>query len=157
MSVACENESASSISMLSSHPSFSWRFSKWAARKRKRALAVSKCAPEFSRIRKLMTSCLSFEPCDNFYKETPFASLGISSSPFFSGVSGTPSLGRRRNKLPQPAHSGNLVFPFNSLLSVQIFDVGVNFSVLHGAIYTENLWSFLLKFLTFWNWDLGQA
>ncbi|KAI5674186.1 hypothetical protein M9H77_14550 [Catharanthus roseus] len=108
MSVACENESASSISMLSSHPSFSWRFSKWAARKRKRALAVSKCAPEFSRIRKLMTSCLSFEPCDNFYKETPFASLGISSSPFFSGVSGTPSLGRRRNKLPQPAHSGQV-------------------------------------------------
>lgn len=113
MSVACENESSGSISMLSSNLSFSSRFTKCAARKRKRALAISKCNPEISRIRHLMSSCLPFEPCDNFYKATSsssFAASGLSSSPFFSGNCGTPSLGRRRNKLRQPAaHSAQVM------------------------------------------------
>lgn len=117
MSVACENDSKTTISMLSSDPSLSSRFTKWAARKRRRAFPISlKCAtgpPQFSRIRNLMSSCLAFEPCPDFCRNSSssFPCLALSSSPFFSGGdNGALALGRsRRNKLNQPAHSGKAV------------------------------------------------
>ncbi|KAL3532732.1 hypothetical protein ACH5RR_006253 [Cinchona calisaya] len=118
MSVACENDSSNTISMLSSNPSFSSRFSKWAARKRKRAAfpisSNSKYAPEFSTIRNLMSSCLSFEPCHNFSKNTSTnsSSLALSCSSFFSGDNnGRIHLGpsSRRNKLNHTTHSGKVV------------------------------------------------
>lgn len=115
MSVACENESPTSISMLSSNPSLSSRFSKWAARKRKRAFPISsRYAPEFSRIRNLMSSCLAFEPCDNFRRSSSsFSSLALPSSPFFSGDNGAVAPTRRSDKSKHLAHSSNLCFSFS--------------------------------------------
>lgn len=160
MSVACENESSNSISIKSSNLSLSSRFTKWAARKRKRVLPISKCNPEISTIRHLMSSCLSFEPCDNFYKAT--------SSPFFSGNSGTPSFSRRRNnKLRQPAHSGIFIFIFIFhlvcfliFLLVFLCMFRLIISDIHGKFIYVSFFSYLFVFfffLIFWIWDLGQA
>ncbi|KAL3535493.1 hypothetical protein ACH5RR_003954 [Cinchona calisaya] len=110
MSVACENDSKTTISMLSSnrpYSSISSRFNKWAARKRRKAFPISsKCVArhEFSTIRNLMSSCLAFEPCPDFFRT-------ISSSPFFSGGDdgALPVRRSRRNKLNRAVHSGKLV------------------------------------------------
>ncbi|KAK4432777.1 3-oxoacyl-[acyl-carrier-protein] synthase II, chloroplastic [Sesamum alatum] len=95
MSVAYEKES--SVSMLSS--SSFCRLSKWAVRRRKRVLA--KCAPDFSGITTLVTSCFAFEPCDDFYK-----SSHASSGCFFRfGSKNVPLHRRRRKLLRSSAHS----------------------------------------------------
>ncbi|KAK4396815.1 3-oxoacyl-[acyl-carrier-protein] synthase II, chloroplastic [Sesamum angolense] len=97
MSVACEKDS--SISMLSTPSSNSSRISKWAARRRKRALA--KCAPQLSGTRNLMTSCLAFEPCDRFYESSDASEF------FFGFGSRNALLHRRRRKFQRPtARSG---------------------------------------------------
>ncbi|KAI3443521.1 hypothetical protein Pfo_000186 [Paulownia fortunei] len=97
MSVACEKDS--SISMLSTASSNSSRLSKWAARRRKRALA--KCAPQLSGIGNLMSSCLAFEPCDRFYESSH-------ASEFFFGFGSrnVPVHRRRRKSHRTAAHSG---------------------------------------------------
>ncbi|PIM99074.1 3-oxoacyl-(acyl-carrier-protein) synthase (I and II) [Handroanthus impetiginosus] len=82
MSVACEKDS--SISMLSTTSSNSSRLSRWAARRRKGG------------IRNLMTSCLPFEPCDDFCKSS------LSEFLFDSGSRNAP-LQRRRRKFHRPA------------------------------------------------------
>ncbi|KAL0346790.1 UNVERIFIED_CONTAM: 3-oxoacyl-[acyl-carrier-protein] synthase II, chloroplastic [Sesamum calycinum] len=92
MSVACEKDS--SISMLSTPSSNSSRISKWAARRRKRALA--KCAPQLSGTRNLMTSCLAFEPCDRFYESSDASEF------FFGFGSRNALLHRRRRKFQRP-------------------------------------------------------
>ncbi|KAL7096136.1 hypothetical protein ACP275_10G064700 [Erythranthe tilingii] len=97
MSVACEKDS--SISMLSTTSSNSPRLSKWAPRRRKRALA--KCAPELSGPRNLVTSCLAFEPCDQFYKSSHACEF------FFGFGSRNAPVHRSRRKILRPAaHSG---------------------------------------------------
>ncbi|KAL0338858.1 UNVERIFIED_CONTAM: 3-oxoacyl-[acyl-carrier-protein] synthase II, chloroplastic [Sesamum angustifolium] len=97
MSVACEKDS--SISMLSTPSSNSSRITKWAARRRKRALA--KCAPQLSGTRNLMTSCLAFEPCDRFYESSDASEF------FFGFGSRNALLHRRRRKFQRPtARSG---------------------------------------------------
>ncbi|KAH6779176.1 fatty acid biosynthesis 1 [Perilla frutescens var. hirtella] len=93
MSVACGNDS--SVSMLSTTSSNPSRLSKWAVRRRKRAIAS--CAPQLSGIRNLMSSCLAFEPCDRFNESS-------STSEFFFGFESKNAPGqRRRRKFPSPA------------------------------------------------------
>ncbi|KAL2554063.1 3-oxoacyl-[acyl-carrier-protein] synthase II [Forsythia ovata] len=105
MSVACEKDSYMGNPFLSSS-SISSRLVKWASRRRKRA--VVKCAPEFSGISNLVTSCLAFQPCDQFYKSS---SGNVSSSDIFFGLGSTNvPLHRRRRKLkcnqPVAVHPG---------------------------------------------------
>ncbi|XP_042050959.1 3-oxoacyl-[acyl-carrier-protein] synthase II, chloroplastic-like isoform X1 [Salvia splendens] len=80
MSVACGNDSSSSVSMLSSYPS---RLSKWAVRRRRKAVVGSG-------IRNLMTSCLTFEPCDRFCESS-------SASEFFFGFASKDDRTRRKS------------------------------------------------------------
>ncbi|KAL2533305.1 3-oxoacyl-[acyl-carrier-protein] synthase II [Abeliophyllum distichum] len=105
MSVACEKDSYMSNPFLSSS-SISSRLVKWASRRRKSAMV--KCAPEFSGISNLVTSCLAFQPCDQFYKSS---SGNVSSSDIFFGFGSTNvPLHRRRRKLkcnqPVAVHPG---------------------------------------------------
>ncbi|XP_022888501.1 3-oxoacyl-[acyl-carrier-protein] synthase II, chloroplastic-like isoform X1 [Olea europaea var. sylvestris] len=98
MSVACQNDSATGNPFFSSS-SMSSRLGKWASRRRKRDLV--KFASEFSGIRNVVTSCLAFEPCDQFYKSS---SRNFSTADFFFGFRPTNvPLHRRRRKLNQPA------------------------------------------------------
>ncbi|XP_057767661.1 3-oxoacyl-[acyl-carrier-protein] synthase II, chloroplastic-like [Salvia miltiorrhiza] len=94
MSVACGNDS--SISMLSTTSSNPSRLSKWALRRRRRA--VASCAPQLSGIRNLMSSCLAFEPCDRFCESS-------SASEFFFGFGSKDDAPghRRRRKSHRPA------------------------------------------------------
>ncbi|XP_022888503.1 3-oxoacyl-[acyl-carrier-protein] synthase II, chloroplastic-like isoform X2 [Olea europaea var. sylvestris] len=106
MSVACQNDSATGNPFFSSS-SMSSRLGKWASRRRKRDLV--KFASEFSGIRNVVTSCLAFEPCDQFYKSS---SRNFSTADFFFGFRPTNvPLHRRRRKLNQPAavHPGEAV------------------------------------------------
>lgn len=99
MSVACGKDS--SISMMSTTSSNSSRLSKWAARRRKRALA--KCVPELSGTRNLMSSCLTFEPCDDFYKSSHTSDF------FFGFGSKNAPVHRRSRKIHRSAaHSGEV-------------------------------------------------
>ncbi|KAK6131766.1 hypothetical protein DH2020_034462 [Rehmannia glutinosa] len=97
MSVACEKDS--SISMMSTTSSNSSGLSKWAARRRKRALA--KCAPHLSGIPNLVSSCLAFQPCDHYQK-----SSHVSEFFFGFGSRNAPVHGRRRKSHRPAAHSG---------------------------------------------------
>ncbi|CAA3032445.1 3-oxoacyl-[acyl-carrier- ] synthase II, chloroplastic [Olea europaea subsp. europaea] len=106
MSVACQNDSSTGNPFFSSS-SMSSRLGKWASRRRKRDLV--KFASEFSGIRNVVTSCLAFEPCDQFYKSS---SRNFSTADFFFGFRPTNvPLHRRRRKLNQPAavHPGEAV------------------------------------------------
>ncbi|KAL3625274.1 Protein TRANSPORT INHIBITOR RESPONSE 1 [Castilleja foliolosa] len=100
MSVACEKEESGVSLLCPKTSSFnSPRLNKWAARRRKRALA--KCAPHLGGIRNLVNSCFAFEPCQDFCK----SSLAVDG--FFGYGSKNVPLHRRRRKLLRPsAHSG---------------------------------------------------
>lgn len=106
MSVACEKDS--SVSMLSTKSPDSSGLSKWAVRRRKRA--VARCAPHLSGIRNLMSSCLAFEPCDHFYKSSSASEI------FFGfGSKNAPVHRRRRKSNLSAAPSGKIYLYFLSL------------------------------------------
>lgn len=111
MSVACGNDS--SVSMLSTASSGPSRLSKWAGRRRRRAVAG--CAPQVTGIRNLMTSCLAFEPCDRFCKSS-------SASEFLFGFGSNddaPGHRRRRKSHRTAVRSGNEFFWLFSLIHMR--------------------------------------
>lgn len=97
MSVACEKDS--SVSMLSTTSPDSNRLSRWAVRRRRRAIA--RCATNLTGIRNLMSSCL---PCDHFYK----SSCG-SENLFGFGSKNAPVHRRRRKSNLEAAPSGRFL------------------------------------------------
>lgn len=98
MSVACEKDS--SVSMLSTTSPDSNRLSRWAVRRRRRAIAS--CATNLTGIRNLMSSCL---PCDHFYK----SSCG-SENLFGFGSKNAPVHRRRRKSNLEAAPSGRFLY-----------------------------------------------
>lgn len=114
MSVTCDGDCSTRPSMLSS----SKRRPKCAARRR----LPSKCSSfsaDFqkglnsafsgSSIQGLMSSCLAFEPCDEYYSSKGLSSLGSNGlSSLFGSKTGTTN--RRQRRFHGAAHSGNRVF-----------------------------------------------
>ncbi|KAG2712728.1 hypothetical protein I3843_04G130300 [Carya illinoinensis] len=105
MSVTCGADHSTCPSMFSS----SKRHSKWT---RSRTRVLSKCSSEFQRglisslcgssIQGLMSSCLAFEPCHEYYSSKGLSSTGFSS---LFGSNNVP-LNRRQRRLNRPPRFG---------------------------------------------------
>ncbi|KAK9275679.1 hypothetical protein L1049_022946 [Liquidambar formosana] len=116
MSVTCDKDHSTRPSLFQS----SKRVSRWA-RSRRRRVVLSECSTEFPRglissfcgssIQGLMSSCLAFEPCNEYY-----SSKGLSSSLALFGDNGLSSLfgsksvsvpmSRRQRRINRAVHSG---------------------------------------------------
>ncbi|XP_062148335.1 3-oxoacyl-[acyl-carrier-protein] synthase II, chloroplastic [Alnus glutinosa] len=104
MSVTCGADHPTCPSMLGSCK----RPTKWARKRR----VSSKCSSEFQRglisslcgssIQGLMSTCLAFEPCNEYYSSKGLSSMGFSS---LFGSKSVP-LNRRQRRLSRPPHSG---------------------------------------------------
>ncbi|KAI4344644.1 hypothetical protein L6164_011846 [Bauhinia variegata] len=116
MSVACDSDRSRSPSMFQ----YSKKMSKWSSRRK----FMTKCASrssEFNRglissiygssIQGLISSCLAFEPCDEYYSSKSPSSFGFFGDNGFSSLFGpkTGHLNRRQRRLNRAAHSGNFV------------------------------------------------
>lgn len=114
MSVTCDRDHSQSSSLLHS----SKRLSRWGRRRK----VLSKCSSgsaEFNRglissfcgssIQGLMSSCLAFEPCNEYYSSKGLSSLGYNGFPSLFG-SKSVSTNRRQRRINRVPHSGNYVF-----------------------------------------------
>ncbi|XP_057976220.1 3-oxoacyl-[acyl-carrier-protein] synthase II, chloroplastic-like [Malania oleifera] len=115
MSMACEKDHPVRSSLFQSPR----RLSQWARRRKLVPKCISAGAVDFSgglissfcgpSIQNLMSSCLAFEPCKEYY-----SSKGLSSSLAFFGENGfsffgskQPSTTRRQRRMNRAAHAGN--------------------------------------------------
>ncbi|PON84610.1 3-oxoacyl-[acyl-carrier-protein] synthase [Trema orientale] len=114
MSVTCDRDHSTTPSLVNSPR----RLSKWA-RRRKVSAQCSSGSSEFkmgglipsfcgSSIQGLMSSCLAFEPCNDYYSSNGLSSLGSNG---FSSLfrSNSVATNRRRRRINRAAHSGETV------------------------------------------------
>ncbi|KAJ7956019.1 3-oxoacyl-[acyl-carrier-protein] synthase [Quillaja saponaria] len=113
MSVACDSEHSRNPSLFQS----SKRVSRWARRRK----VMSKCisgSSQFNRslissfygssIQSLMSSCIAFEPCDDYYSSKGLSSLGLFGDNGFSLLFGSKNgtINRRQRRMNRATHSG---------------------------------------------------
>ncbi|PON66036.1 3-oxoacyl-[acyl-carrier-protein] synthase [Parasponia andersonii] len=114
MSVTCDRDHSTTPSLVSSPR----RLSKWA-RRRKVSAQCSSRSPEFkmgglipsfcgSSIQGLMSSCLAFEPCNDYYSSNGLSSLGSNGFSSLFRSNSVATNGRRR-RINRAAHSGETV------------------------------------------------
>ena len=125
MSVTCDGDHSTSLSLTHSPR----RVSKWA-RRRKVSAQCSSRSSEFKRglvpsfcgssIHGLMSSCLAFEPCNEYYNSNGLSSFGSNG---FSLLFRSRSVvtNRRQRRINRAAHSGNYFFLHCRIVLQQIF------------------------------------